>query len=158
RGSSLRDAAAEANVSERSARRFAKDPTFLATLATLRRDLIEGLRDELLLSAREALEKMRALMGSTDERVVLIAAKEILNHALPAKLEVNMRPTDSPRGLPSDDELDELLTRLGNSGLLREPGDQEAYQRYVEAMAEAEKDPARTIVPATFMPQSEERS
>jgi hypothetical protein len=117
--------------------------------------LIEGLRDELLSSAHEAMARLRELVRSDDQRVALGAAKEILAHVLPARISIDVAPASKGSSLIEDD-LHELFHRIGNSGLIREAADLEVYTRYRAAFGEAEKDPRWHIVPDGYMPDWEE--
>jgi hypothetical protein len=157
-GHNLREAAKRSGVSERTARRIVKDPVYNETLADLRKHLIEGLRDELLESSHEALSKMRELVHSEDERIAFMASKEILSHVLPARLQLDVGATSRhPSGL-SDDDLNELFCRLGNSGMLRED-QMETYRSYVEAISRAENDPDYpNVVPSGFMTAATEQT
>jgi hypothetical protein len=78
--STLREVARRSGVSERSVRRFVKEPQFRETLTQLRNQLRQELLDGLLAMGHEALDRMRTLLQSSDERVALMAAKENLCH------------------------------------------------------------------------------
>jgi hypothetical protein len=155
-GATLRRAARATGISERSVRRFAAEPRFRQTLASLRSSVIEQIRDDLLESAHEALIKVRELVGSEDERVALAAAKTILDHVLPARLQIDTGGTTDKSKEFSEDDLHELLGCLGSSPDIANPADLETYRRYREALEEAQKDPQWFQVPDDYMAGAEE--
>jgi hypothetical protein len=81
-GSSVEDAARTAGVSVRTAYRRLADPVFSRKLAEARDELIAAALTELVQSASEAVATLRGLLGASDERVRLGAAKSTLDQLL----------------------------------------------------------------------------
>ena len=78
-GQSLKDAAAAAHMGERTAHRRAALPEFQAEVRMLRRAMVEEVVGRLNHYAKAAAFKLAALLASTDERIALGAATNLLN-------------------------------------------------------------------------------
>jgi hypothetical protein len=81
-GSTVEDAACSAGISTRTAYRRLANPGFAHRLAQARDDLISAALGELIDSASEAVTTLRTLLGASDERVRLAAAKATLEQLL----------------------------------------------------------------------------
>jgi hypothetical protein len=81
-GSTVEEAADRAGVSSRTAYRRLADPWFARRLAQARDELISSALGQLVESASEAVETLRALLSASDERVRLAAAKTTLDQLL----------------------------------------------------------------------------
>ena len=81
-GRSVKDAAAGADVSERTVYRRLGNPGFQARLTAVRDELLAAALGELVGCANQAVTKLRALLDADDERVQLQAAKALLDQAL----------------------------------------------------------------------------
>jgi AcrR family transcriptional regulator len=81
-GSTVEEAARAAGVSTRTAYRRLADPAFARRLAQTRDELITSVLGQLVDSAAEAVETLRALLSANDERVRLAAAKATLEQLL----------------------------------------------------------------------------
>ena len=78
----MEDAARAAGVSTRTAYRRLADPGFKSRLTEARDELISAALSELVQSASEAVATLRALLGASDERVRLGAARSTLEQLL----------------------------------------------------------------------------
>ena len=77
-GMTVRDAAKAASVSESTAHRRMRDPTFKRQVAELRAGLIERAAGQLSEAATDAVTTLRALLSASAETVRLGAARAIL--------------------------------------------------------------------------------
>src|SRR5262249_14827915 len=73
----------------------------------------------------------------------------------PKRMELTVSPPTPPPATMSEDDLDELFRRIGESGVLT-PEQLSVYERYRQEMARAESDPAFHAVPSHFMPSVED--
>jgi len=81
-GRTVRDAAATAGVSERTAYRRLADEAFIARTAQLRGEMIDRAAGRLADAMGEASDVLRALLTSGEDRVKLRAASEVLTQGL----------------------------------------------------------------------------
>jgi hypothetical protein len=153
-GKSVREASQAAGFSARTGARRLRDARVQATVAELRHAVLDGMRDRLLAGASEAIDRLLELSRCDIPQVALGACKELLHHALPRKLELNVSNTAPSEQRLSSADLHDLFTRLATGGFLTDPDSAAAYAAYLEALAEAEKDPLFSIVSADFMPQA----
>jgi len=105
-GLSIVKAARRARMSERTARRRLEHPGFRARVDTLRAEIVGQAVGQLSASMTDAAAKLVELMGSTDEKVQLAAAREILGSGLRAR-----QLEDVERQLAALAERLEVLTR-----------------------------------------------
>jgi len=78
RGESVRDAAREAKLGERTAWRRMSDPEFRRRLSEIRADVIDRATGRLADASSEAAQTLRTLLGAESETVRLGAARAIL--------------------------------------------------------------------------------
>src|SRR5690348_16794508 len=78
-GNSIKASAQHSGVAVRSAYRYAHRSEFVATVSTLRRQMVNELRDRLVAASGLAIEKMVELLDSIDPRIALAAAKALLD-------------------------------------------------------------------------------
>lgn len=100
RGRCIRDAAAEAEISEATGYRWMRDRSFLKRLTEMRSELWSAALAELSQAAAQAVKTLVALLQSEDEGTRLKAAAKIL---------------DAGSRLRQDVEIDSRLSALENS-------------------------------------------
>src|SRR5262245_41601872 len=78
RGDTVRDAAREAGIGERTAYRRMRDPEFRQRLSAVRADVLERATGRLADAGADAAETLKALLKAESESVRLGAARAIL--------------------------------------------------------------------------------
>ena len=81
-GKTVRDAAAAAGVSERTAYRRLEDEAFLYRVAALRAAMIDTAAGRLADGMAAAADVLRALLAADDDRVRLAAASKLIDSGL----------------------------------------------------------------------------
>jgi len=81
-GQTVRDAARQAGIGERTATRRAADADFRRRVAELRGEMTARAVGRLVEGMTAAADKLRQLVDAADERVALAAAKELLAAAV----------------------------------------------------------------------------
>jgi hypothetical protein len=129
-GLSVKAAAKKAKVSTRTAFRRLADPAFLRQVDKAKEEAIRQASSRLAATSVKAAGKLRALLGSKDERVSLQAAWRILKLAMPwqefADMERRLAALEKPKREdgkhePEDDGKENRQVRAGGAIIVGPP-------------------------------------
>ena len=81
-GAAIRDSARRAGIGERTAYRRAADIKFQSQVQRLRREMLDRTIGRVADAGTEAVDSLRSLLQSADERVKLAAAKVLVDKSL----------------------------------------------------------------------------
>jgi len=81
-GKNIAEAAAAAGMTERTVQRWKEDPQFIARVEELRSEIVHDVAGRLAASMTRAAETLEGLLHSSNERVKLSAAMQIIGLGL----------------------------------------------------------------------------